>query len=63
MQKNQWKHNVSHLNKARQMGCKAALATMADAKVTRRILKILGLAGEFDLVMTRDDIEYGKPDP
>jgi beta-phosphoglucomutase-like phosphatase (HAD superfamily) len=27
------------------------------------VLDILGLADEFDVVVTRDDVEHGKPDP
>ena len=27
------------------------------------MLDILGLADEFDVVITRDDVEHGKPDP
>ena len=27
------------------------------------MLDILGLADEFDVVVTRDDVEHGKPDP
>jgi beta-phosphoglucomutase len=63
LRNNQWPHNVALLYQARRMGCKTALATMSGCKEARRVLDALELGGEFDLVVTRDDVEHGKPHP
>ena len=63
LKNNQWPHNVELLRTARQNGCKTGLATMSYCTQVQRVLAILGLAGEFDFVASRDDVEHGKPDP
>ena len=63
LRKNQWPHNVALLQQARRTGCKTALATMSRCRQAQRVLEILDLAGEFDFVVTRDDVEQGKPNP
>jgi beta-phosphoglucomutase len=63
LRKNQWPHNVSLLREARRSRCQTALATMSRCDQARRVLEVLDLAGEFDFVATRDDVERGKPDP
>ena len=60
---NQWPHNVAVLNQARDVGCKVGLATMSRCEQTQKILQILELRDRFDFVATRDDVEFGKPDP
>lgn len=60
---NQWPHNVTLLKMARQTGCQTGLATMSRCEQTRHVLEVLDLAGEFDFVATRDDVEHSKPDP
>lgn len=60
---NQWPFNVALLKAARSRGCSTALATMSYAPQARRVLDVLGLDGEFDVVATREDVERGKPDP
>ncbi|MEM8861686.1 MAG: HAD family phosphatase [Chloroflexota bacterium] len=60
---NQWPHNVAVLNQARDVGCKVGLATMSRCAQTQKILQILELNNHFDFVATRDDVEFGKPDP
>lgn len=60
---NQWPHNVSLLQMARQTGCKTALATMSHGEEVRRILEVLGLQDAFDFIASRDDVEHGKPHP
>lgn len=60
---NQWPHNIALLEEARRARCKVGLATMSRCPRARRVLDILGLAGAFDFVATRDDVEHGKPDP
>lgn len=60
---NQWPHNVELLHTARRSGCKTGLATMSYCAQVQRVLAILDLAGAFDFVASRDDVERGKPDP
>lgn len=60
---NQWAHNVEILKLARQNGCSTALATMSHAEQVDFVLDAIELRQEFDLVLSRDDVEHGKPDP
>lgn len=61
--RNQWSHNVALLGEARNRGCKTGLATMSYCPQVTRILQILNLTSAFDFVASRDDVNYGKPDP
>ena len=63
LRSNQWPHNVTLLQIARQTGCQTALATMSHCQQARRVLEVLDLTEAFDFVATRDDVEHGKPDP
>ena len=56
-------HNIALLRSVRREGFATALATQSHREQARRVLGILGLANEFDVVVTRDDVEHGKPDP
>ena len=56
-------HNIALLCDVRREGYPTALATQSHREQARRVLDILGLADEFDVVVTRDDVEHGKPDP
>jgi beta-phosphoglucomutase len=56
-------HNIALLYEIRREGYPTALATQSRRGQARRVLDILGLADEFDVVVTRDDVERGKPDP
>lgn len=56
-------HNIALLRDVRREGYPTALATQSYREQARRVLDILGLADEFDVVVTRDDVEHGKPDP
>ncbi len=60
---NQWPHNMALLQAARQAGCKVALVTMSTCEQARHVLRALRLAKAFDFVATRDDVEFGKPNP
>ncbi len=60
---NQWPHNMALLEEARRTHCKTGLATVSYCPQVRRVLDILNLAGAFDFVASRDDVEQGKPDP
>jgi beta-phosphoglucomutase len=56
-------HNIALLHEVRRLGYPTALATMSHLGQARQVLAILGLADDFDVVATRDDVEHGKPDP
>ena len=56
-------HNIALLCEVRREGYTTALATQSHREQARRVLDILGLTREFDVVVTRDDVEHGKPDP
>ncbi len=56
-----WPHNLALLGYARQSCSQVGLATMSHCRQARRVLGILGLAGAFDFVATRDDVEHCKP--
>ncbi len=63
LRKNQWPHNVSLLDQAKQTNCKLGLATMSYCSQANRVLGVLDLMNTFDFVASRDDVENGKPDP
>jgi HAD superfamily hydrolase (TIGR01509 family) len=56
-------HNITLLREVRREGYMTALATQSHREQARRVLGILGLAEEFDVIVARDDVEHGKPDP
>jgi beta-phosphoglucomutase-like phosphatase (HAD superfamily) len=56
-------HNISLLRDVRGEGYPTALATQSLRGQALRVLKILELMDEFDVIITRDDVEHGKPDP
>ena len=56
-------HNIALLREVRREGYPTALATQSHREQARRVLDILGLSDEFNVVVTRDDVEHGKPDP
>lgn len=63
IQKHRYPHNIALLRRVRQDGFPTALATQSHREQTRRVIGILGLEDEFDVVVTRDDVEHGKPAP
>src|SRR5919202_1865884 len=56
-------HNIDLLCEVRREGYPTALATQSHREQARRVLDILGLTREFDVIVTRDDVDHGKPDP
>ena len=56
-------HNIALLRSVRRKRFLTALATQSHREQALRVLGILGLLDEFDVVVTRDDVEHGKPDP
>src|ERR687890_2196152 len=63
IQEHRYPHNIALLRSVRQEGFPTALATQSHREQARRVLGILGLEDEFEVVVTRDDVEHGKPDP
>ena len=63
IQEHRYPHNIALLRSVRQEGFPTALATQSHREQARRVLGILGLEDEFDVIVTRDDVEHGKPDP
>jgi beta-phosphoglucomutase len=56
-------HNITLLRHVRREGYLTALATQSHREEAWHVLEILGLTEEFDVVLTREDVEHGKPDP
>ena len=56
-------HNISLLRDVRREGYPTALATQSHREQALRVLEVLELADEFDVIVTREDVEHGKPDP
>ena len=63
IEEHRYPHNISLLRNARREGFPTALATQSHREQALRVLDILRLGEEFDVVVTRDDVEHGKPDP
>lgn len=51
------------LHRVVQAGYRTGVATMSHAAQALPVLGILGVQGELDAVVTRDDVEHPKPDP
>ena len=56
-------HSIAVLDEVRQDGFRVALATMSYRDQTRAVLDVLGLTGVFEVIVTEDDVQHGKPDP
>lgn len=63
IEEHRYPHNISLLRNARREGYPTALATQSHREQALRVLGILRLGETFDVVVTRDDVEHGKPDP
>jgi beta-phosphoglucomutase-like phosphatase (HAD superfamily) len=61
--KQRYPHNIELLHELRRQGYPTALTTMSHRHHVRRVLSVLGLADAFDVVVPRDDVRRGKPDP
>lgn len=60
---NQWPHAVELLRAAARSGCRTALASMSACSQVARVLQVVGLRDQFDVVLSREDVEHPKPDP
>jgi beta-phosphoglucomutase len=56
-------HNLALLSDVRGQGYLTALATQSHREEAMRVLEILDITNEFDVIATREDVEHGKPDP
>ncbi len=55
--------NIAMLHELRKEGYPTACATMSHLSQVERVLSVLGIEDVFDVVVTMDDVERGKPDP
>jgi HAD superfamily hydrolase (TIGR01509 family) len=60
---NQWPHAVELLRAAARSGCSTALASMSTHDQVGRVLEAVGLQDQFDVVLSREEVECPKPDP
>lgn len=58
-----WPHNIALLDLARQTGCRTALASMSSRARIAGVLEALDLSDSFDLIVSAEDVERGKPSP
>ena len=56
-------HNLALLSDVRRQGYLTALATQSHREEAHRVLRILEITDQFDVIATREDVEHGKPDP
>lgn len=50
-------------HKAKGQGLKVVLATMSHLPEAKRITSMMGIYGQLDLILTKDDVAHGKPHP
>lgn len=60
---NQWPHAVDLLRAAARNGCRTGLASMSTCEQVIRVLDAIGLQDQFEVVLSREDVERPKPDP
>lgn len=63
LRSHQWPFTIELLHGTRAMCDQVALATMSHRPEVSRVLDVLELRDTFDVVVTREDVERGKPDP
>ena len=56
-------HNLALLSDVRRKDYLTGLATQSHREEAMRVLGILGITDEFDVIATREDVEHGKPAP
>ena len=56
-------YSLGLLRKAHQDGYQVVLATMSHRAEANKVIDILGIRDQLDFILTRDDVENGKPDP
>ncbi|NKI32497.1 HAD family hydrolase [Croceivirga thetidis] len=48
---------------AEEKHCKVVLATMSHLLEAKKVTSVIGIYDKFDLILTKDDVENGKPNP
>ncbi len=56
-------YNLALLKWANKEGYPTGLGTMSHRKEAYRVLDVLNIRSEFDVISTIQDVEHGKPDP
>ena len=56
-------YNLGLLKWAKQEGYPTGLGTMSHRREAYRVLEVLNIRSEFDVISTIQDVEHGKPDP
>ncbi|MGB2692856.1 MAG: HAD family phosphatase [Thermodesulfobacteriota bacterium] len=56
-------YNLALLKWARKEGYPTGLGTMSHRKEAYRVLDVLGIRSDFEVISTIQDVEHGKPDP
>ena len=56
-------YSLGLLKKAHLDGFKVVLATMSHLPEASKVIDILGIRDQLDIILTRDDVKKGKPDP
>lgn len=56
-------YNLALLKWAKNEGYPTGLGTMSHRKEAYRVLDVLDIRSEFDVISTIQDVEHGKPDP
>ena len=60
---NQWPHTVGLLRVAKENSCRTGLATLSAREEALHFVRALGLEQTLDVVLAREDVQKGKPDP
>ena len=60
---NQWPHTVGLLRVAKENSCRTGLATLSARKEALDFVRALGMERTLDVVLAREDVQKGKPDP
>jgi len=63
LKKNIFFETFNLIKKFKSLGKKIAIATSSTKKEASRIIKILDLENQIDLLITKDDIKFPKPNP
>ncbi|MEL6975176.1 MAG: HAD family phosphatase [Bacteroidota bacterium] len=56
-------YSLALFHKLREDGFKLVLATMSHLKQAQQVTTMMGIYEKFDFVLTKDDVEEGKPAP
>ncbi len=56
-------YNLKLLHTAHRKGLKVVLATMSHRAQVDQVLELLNISDKLEFVLTRDDVQHGKPHP